>query len=369
MASLEPKSKVLVIGALEHLGRYITGKSVELGHFTLVMVPSNTDPAQDQIIQKFANIGVAFIMGDIYNHSRLVQAIRGVDVVISAACGESMLLDLFLIFTAIKEAGNITRFIPSGLAIDVDQTHVLPAAEKELEMYRQMRRLIEKSGVPYTHVVGGFFAGEILGRFNSQQSPFSLPIKIPLYGDGNTKGARPKRKKIALAFLHSAFIMGDQTNFEIDPAFGVEASQLFSDVNYTTMDDVDNKKMLSYFALKNGPRIVSRFKGIWKLSVPPHEETTTHLFKDCTFSKRMYEKIFNDSFQDLGYQVVASIYFENFLLDKTKLKQLRELLLMTIFILWRERYARIFRKQSKTIDELMEEVKTQWRLTNRRHPS
>ncbi|KAF3332800.1 isoflavone reductase-like protein [Carex littledalei] len=331
MALLEPKSKVLMIGALEHVGKYLTIASVMLGHFTLVLLPNirNGDPAQNQIIEYFENIGVAFIKGDIDNHSRLVQAIRAVDVVISAAGGNRFSIEgqkttvstnkkLKLVGTTLHRAPSLNsnkwqswvklaEVYPVGV-IDVDRTHVLPEAERKLEEYRQMRRLKDQSGVPYNHVVGGFFAGEILGRFNSQQSQLSLPLKIPLFGNGNSKvvfsvemdvgrytilgaddprtlfktlyirppenvislnelvslweskinrfweriyipseafmklynEAQPK-EKIVLALMHSAFIRGDQTNYDIDPSFGVEASQLYPHVKYTTMNEYLNR--------------------------------------------------------------------------------------------------------------------------------
>ncbi|XP_047329433.1 eugenol synthase 1-like [Impatiens glandulifera] len=42
---------------------------------------------------------------------------------------------------------------------------------------------------------------------------------------------------IKLGIGHSLFVKGDQTYFEIEPSFGVEASQLYPDVNYTTVDE------------------------------------------------------------------------------------------------------------------------------------
>lgn len=42
---------------------------------------------------------------------------------------------------------------------------------------------------------------------------------------------------IALAIGHSIFVKGDLTNFEIDPLFGVEATELYPDVKYTTVDE------------------------------------------------------------------------------------------------------------------------------------
>eukprot|EP00253_Pinus_taeda_P008643 PITA_08643 len=46
----------------------------------------------------------------------------------------------------------------------------------------------------------------------------------------------PFPANISIAISHSIFVKGDQTNFEIGPA-GVEASQLYPDVKYTTVDE------------------------------------------------------------------------------------------------------------------------------------
>jgi len=40
-----------------------------------------------------------------------------------------------------------------------------------------------------------------------------------------------------LSINHSVFVKGDETNFEIEESFGVEASELYPDVNYTTVDE------------------------------------------------------------------------------------------------------------------------------------
>ncbi|KAL6346891.1 hypothetical protein AAG906_003008 [Vitis piasezkii] len=42
---------------------------------------------------------------------------------------------------------------------------------------------------------------------------------------------------VILSISHSVFIKGDHTNFEIEPSFGVEASELYPDVKYTTVDE------------------------------------------------------------------------------------------------------------------------------------
>ncbi|CAL5349285.1 unnamed protein product [Camellia sinensis] len=42
---------------------------------------------------------------------------------------------------------------------------------------------------------------------------------------------------ILLSINHSVFVKGDHTNFEIEPSFGVEASELYPDVKYTTVEE------------------------------------------------------------------------------------------------------------------------------------
>ncbi|KAJ4842081.1 Phenylcoumaran benzylic ether reductase Betv6 [Turnera subulata] len=42
---------------------------------------------------------------------------------------------------------------------------------------------------------------------------------------------------IILSINHSAFVKGDMTNFELDPAKEVEASELYPDVKYTTVEE------------------------------------------------------------------------------------------------------------------------------------
>ncbi|CAN6446674.1 unnamed protein product [Victoria cruziana] len=46
----------------------------------------------------------------------------------------------------------------------------------------------------------------------------------------------PFPKNILVAIAHSTFVRGDQTNFDIEESFGVEASELYPDVKYTTVE-------------------------------------------------------------------------------------------------------------------------------------
>ncbi|XP_057788376.1 phenylcoumaran benzylic ether reductase POP1-like [Salvia miltiorrhiza] len=43
---------------------------------------------------------------------------------------------------------------------------------------------------------------------------------------------------VRLGICHSVFVKGDHTNFKIEPSFGVEASELYPDVKYATVDEM-----------------------------------------------------------------------------------------------------------------------------------
>ncbi|XP_022769004.1 isoflavone reductase-like protein [Durio zibethinus] len=47
----------------------------------------------------------------------------------------------------------------------------------------------------------------------------------------------PIPMNIVLAISHSIFVNGDNTNFEIEPSFGFEASELYPEVKYTTVEE------------------------------------------------------------------------------------------------------------------------------------
>ncbi|XP_042493033.1 phenylcoumaran benzylic ether reductase Betv6-like [Macadamia integrifolia] len=51
----------------------------------------------------------------------------------------------------------------------------------------------------------------------------------------------PVPLNVILAIGHSVFVKGDHTNFEIEASFGVEASELYPDVKYTTVDEYLNQ--------------------------------------------------------------------------------------------------------------------------------
>lgn len=51
----------------------------------------------------------------------------------------------------------------------------------------------------------------------------------------------PVPLNVNLSIHHTTFVKGDHTNFEIEESFGVEATQLYPDVKYTTVDEYLNR--------------------------------------------------------------------------------------------------------------------------------
>ncbi|VVA95339.1 unnamed protein product [Arabis nemorensis] len=303
------KSKVLVIGGTGYIGKFIVQESAKSGHqtFALVREASLSDPVKGKTVKSFKDLGVTILHGDLNDHESLVKAIKQVDVVISTV-GRKQLLDQTKIISAIKESGNIKRFLPSEFGTDVDKTvAVEPAKSLVFGAKRQIRRIVEAEGIPYTYVVGNCAAGFYLPSLAQFQPRLTSPPrdKITILGDGNAKVVFNREEDIAaymikglddprtlnktlyvnppkntlsmnelvtlwekkigkslekthmteeqvlkniqvypvvpvyviLSINHTVFVKGHQTNFTIEPCLGVEASKLYPDVKYTSVDE------------------------------------------------------------------------------------------------------------------------------------
>ncbi|KAL6007180.1 Phenylcoumaran benzylic ether reductase Betv6 [Asimina triloba] len=319
------KSKILIIGGTGYIGKYIVEASAKGGHPTFLLARKSTvaDPSKAPLLDKFKSLG-----GDMYDHESLVKAIKQVDVVISTV-GHEPTADQVKIIDAIKEAGNIKRFLPSEFGNDVDRVVCYEPGKSAFATKAEIRRAVEASGIPYTFVSCNFFAGYFLPSLAQPGATAPPRDKLTIFGDGNAKGnqsiwndissvvttdtqilvfalcsaifvkeedigeftikavddprtvnkilyLRPAgniysfnelvstwEKKIgktleriylpdeqihkniqespfpinlALSIMHCAFVNGCHTNFDIDPSIGVEGTELYPDVKYTTID-------------------------------------------------------------------------------------------------------------------------------------
>ncbi|KAJ6310686.1 hypothetical protein OIU76_015413 [Salix suchowensis] len=302
-------SKILFVGGTGYIGKFIVEASAKAGHPTFVLVRESTlsNPAKSDVIDNFKNLGVNFLIGDLFDHESLVKAIKQVDVVISTV-GHAQLVEQDKIIAAIKEAGNVKRFFPSEFGNDVDRTNAVEPAKSAFATKASIRRAIEAEGIPYTYVSSNFFSGYFLPSLNQPGAAVPPRDKVVILGNGNLKAVFNKEDDIAtytikavddpralkkilyirppantisfndivslwekkigktleriyvpeeqllkniqeapvpvnviLSIGHSVFVKGDHTNFEIEPSFGVEASELYPDVKYTTVDEYLNQ--------------------------------------------------------------------------------------------------------------------------------
>ncbi|XP_027099085.1 phenylcoumaran benzylic ether reductase Pyrc5-like [Coffea arabica] len=253
------------------------------------------------------DIIVIVIVGDLHNHQQLVNAIKQVDIVISAVGGD-LVAHQVKIIAAIKEAGNIKRFLPSEFGVDMDRVHAIEPAASLCRTKVEIRRAIEAEGIPYTYLVSNGFAGYlnyILNNFGDSSSASPPKDKIVILGDANPKGVRKELEediaaytikaaddlrtlnksvyvtpptntlsynetvslwekkigktvekiyvpgdevlkkiqeasmplKLLLSLAYTFFVKGEIANFEIKASFGMEATELYPDVKYTTLDE------------------------------------------------------------------------------------------------------------------------------------
>lgn len=87
------------------------------------------------------------------------------------------------------------------------------------------------------------------------------------------------------------------------------------------------------------------------------DETVRHLFTDCPISKQVYAGTMQEAMVMIPGQDMVQLLIKQGTVDK-----IRQMLLISQFIIWRERCNRIFRETTKNTAELIQEAITQWRI-------
>ncbi|CAN0866610.1 Phenylcoumaran benzylic ether reductase Pyrc5 [Linum grandiflorum] len=296
------KSKILIIGGTGYIGKHIVEASAKAANPTFALVREATLSAKSSLVDAFKSLGVTIVVGDVDDHDVLVKAIKQVDIVISTL--GQQIPDQVKIIAAIKEAGNVKRFLPSEFGNDVDRSRAVEPIKSVFAEKVKIRRAVEEAGIPYTIVSSNCFAGYFLPNFNQPGATSPPRDKVVILGDGTAKAVYNKEEDIATVTIkaaedprtlnkivyirppintysfndlvalwekkigktldkvflpedqllntiqeadipmniiyalgHAVFVLGDQTYFEIEPSFGAEASELYPDVKFTTVDE------------------------------------------------------------------------------------------------------------------------------------
>ncbi|XAR59554.1 hypothetical protein NMG60_11015429 [Bertholletia excelsa] len=246
---------MLFIGGTGYLGKNIVGASTEAGHPTFALVTESTLLRKPKIVEGFKNSGVTLLHGDIYDHESMVKATKQVDVVISTV-SYGQVADQVKIIAAIKEAGNI-KYVASLCQIGANgtpkdkvailgdgNTRAISNSEADLGTYtsgavddpRILNRILYLRPPGNTYTVNELVScwekkiGRVLEKTSLSEEELLKKIE-----DG------PLGYAMELSILHSFLVSDDQTNFKIQPSFGVEASELYPDVKCTTVDEYLNQ--------------------------------------------------------------------------------------------------------------------------------
>ncbi|XP_044465800.1 isoflavone reductase homolog [Mangifera indica] len=188
------KSRVLVVGATGYIGRRIVKASLAQGHTTYVLQRPEIglDIEKVQMLLSFKKEGAILVEGSFSDHQSLVEAVKKADVVICTMSGvhfrsHNILLQLKLV-DAIKEAGNVKRFLPSEFGMDPSRMgHALEPGKETFDQKMVIRRAIEDANIPFTYVVANCFGGYFAGNLSQFATLIPPRDKVSLYGDGNVK--------------------------------------------------------------------------------------------------------------------------------------------------------------------------------------
>ncbi|CAB4309171.1 unnamed protein product [Prunus armeniaca] len=198
------KSKILIIGATGYLGKYMLKASVSLGHPTYAYVrpiKPKTDSSKLLLHKEFEAMGATIVQGELDDHEKLVIAVEQVDVVISTVAVPQHLEQLKLI-KAIKDAGNIKRFIPSEFGNEVDRVSGLPPFEALLDNKRKIRRAIEAAGIPYTYVSANSFGAYFVDYLLHPRKKTNHQVTV--YGTGEAKAVLNYEEDVATYTIKAA---------------------------------------------------------------------------------------------------------------------------------------------------------------------
>ncbi|XP_030500543.2 bifunctional pinoresinol-lariciresinol reductase 2 [Cannabis sativa] len=189
------KSKVLIVGGTGYLGKRLVKASLEEGHETYVVhrPETNVDIERVQMLLSFKEKGATLVSASFNDHQSLVNAVKLVDVVICAISGvhvrsHHILLQLKLV-DAIKQAGNVKRFLPSEFGTDPARmkTNAMGAEKIVFDDKMEVRKAIEQANIPFTYISANCCAGYFLGGLGQPGHYLPSTDSVLLFGDGNKK--------------------------------------------------------------------------------------------------------------------------------------------------------------------------------------
>ncbi|CAI9095168.1 OLC1v1031049C2 [Oldenlandia corymbosa var. corymbosa] len=201
---IETKSKVLIVGGTGYLGKRLVKASLEQGHQTYVLhrPEIGVDIEKIEMLLSFKAQGAHLVPASFNDYQSLVDAVKLVDVVICAISGvhirsHHILLQLELV-RAIKEAGNVKRFLPSEFGTDPARMgDAMEPGRVTFDDKMVIRKAIEEAGIPFTYVSANCFAGYFVGGLCQPGHILPSTDSVLILGDGNQKAIYVAEDNIA----------------------------------------------------------------------------------------------------------------------------------------------------------------------------
>ncbi|KAL6905844.1 hypothetical protein ACP4OV_003445 [Aristida adscensionis] len=191
---MEAKSRVLVVGGTGFVGRRLVRASLAQGHPTFVLMRPEIglDVDKLQMLLAFKAQGARLVEASLDDHAALVAAVKQADVVVSAMSGvhfrsHNLTLQHKLV-RAIKEAGNVKRFLPSEFGMDPSRMgHALEPGRVTFDDKMELRRAIEEANIPHTYISANCFAAYFVPNLAQMRTLLPPKDEVHVYGDGNVK--------------------------------------------------------------------------------------------------------------------------------------------------------------------------------------
>ncbi|CAN1296222.1 Leucoanthocyanidin reductase [Linum perenne] len=271
------KGRVLIVGATGLIGRFVAEASLDSGRptYLLTRTPSfSTSPAKAQALKSLEERGAIILQGSISDKESIESILKDneIEVVISIVGGGN-LLDQLTLVQAIKSVGTVK------FGHDVDRADPV---EPGLGMYLEKRQAswpyydnTHPSDVPppidRLSIYAYFVTGPDIGKFTIKTLDDARTINKSIhfrpavnYYNMNELASLWEKKigrtiprvtvtesdllaiaaenripeSIVAAFTHDIFVKGCQSNFKLDGVNDLEASTLYPDEAFETVDKV-----------------------------------------------------------------------------------------------------------------------------------
>lgn len=199
-------SRILIIGGTGHLGRHVVRASVAAHHptFALIRPASLDDSSKKKLVDNFQAAGVVILHGSMDDNNSLLDALRKVDIVISAVNIADYSEEQKLI-SAIKALGTIKRFVLFdfvGDPIDVEPQYGL--LKSAFDIKRNIRSALREAGVPFTFIVTYGFAAYYIASLCQLNSMSPPRDRVTVFAKGDVKAFTVAEEDIGVYTIEAA---------------------------------------------------------------------------------------------------------------------------------------------------------------------